>query len=454
MVFGRRRRTNKRLKNLLVLLSTFLFFAARLIPTRDLTRTSTLNYARSAKPSPKNEFLSFIRPNKCIRKCSNKENLLPKDSKLGTCSFVSGKFNKTWNASSSEDFLSCQEAIHNLNGDVREFLVRAKDFANKLWIEEKGIVFSCKISQIKQVYATIRIIREFFNSNLPIEVFVSKKDLPGCLKVLTPFNTVCRVPKFGSIIEAPKSRFGWKVVSILQSSFKHILWLDTDCFPVVNPSELFENANFKKSGAIFWPDLTGDKCDPNEVSIWPSGSSEGALWNVFNLRFNADNWKHVQEFESGQMLIDSVLYSRALHLAYFLTENDKEAFRWSWLTLNLDYYFSQYPALASYHMQFDQASKQCYRIHYLQGKPVFLHGKKKSRSFLKCGYEVSTTKRLNIASIERGIKKCTRGICYNQTSFFCDDETFFYIDITEPIGTAVQAVEDSWENKYSQWKEL
>jgi hypothetical protein len=68
--------------------------------------------------------------------------------------------------------------------------------------------------------------------------------------------------------------------------------------------------------------------------------------------------------ESGQMIINTEKYIQALRLTYFLTEHglfqqfaygDKEAFLWSWLTLELDYYFSEYPAFVSYHSQFDQA---------------------------------------------------------------------------------------------------
>jgi len=426
-------------------------------------RTKVLYVPSSAEPDPQeHEFLRFVRPKKCIRKCENKEKLLPANSKFGYCSFKKGKFSRSWNASSVEDFLSCQEAIQELNQEVQDFLLTLpKDAENKKWSKEEGIVFSCKIAHIKLVYATIRVIRELFLSSIPVEVFVSKKNLTLCLKILTPLqNTICRVPRFGTLIEHPRSRFGWKVIAIMQSSFKNVLWLDTDCFPLVDPLELFQNENFKEKGAMFWPDLTGDQCDPHFVSVWPSASSEGALWNVFNLRFNSDNWKHVQEFESGQMVIDSELHLRALHLVYFLTENgifqqfaygDKEAFRWSWLAQDLDYYFSEYPAFLSYHNQFDQASKQCYRMHYLEGKPVFLHGKKNSRLVSKCGYEISLAKRLHVASIQRGINACSRGICYNQTSFLCKEKSFSYMENTVPVSNEVQVVEDSWEEKYSQW---
>jgi hypothetical protein len=90
-------------------------------------------------------------------------------------------------------------------------------------------------------------------------------------------------------------------------------------------------------------------------------------------------------------------------------------------------------------------------MHYLEGIPVFLHGKKNSRLASKCGYEIPLAKRLHIASIQRGSKNCARGICYNQTSFFCEETSFSYIDSTLPVNISVQVVEDSWEKKYSQW---
>lgn len=456
MVVHGRKRSIKCAKYFWTVSFSFLFCKAATF-TGLRVKTGTFKDLDLSEPDPNSDkFLNFVRPKKCIRKCANGEKLLPANSKLESCTFTEGKFSRTWNTTSSEDFLSCQEAAQELNQEVRNFL-SAPNQVKKVWDKEKGIVFSVKFSQIKLVYASIGVIREFFNSNLPIEVFVSKRDLPRCVKTMALLDTTCRVPRFGSM-KRPRSRFGWKAVSIMQSSFKNILWLDADCFPLVDPKELFQDSNFRKVGAIFWPDLTGNQCDPHEVSMWPSGSSEGALWNVFNLRFNGTKWKHLQEFESGQMIINSVLHFRALTLAYFLTENgifqqfaygDKEAFRWSWLALDLDYHFSEYPAFLTYYNKFDRVSKQCYRLHYLHGKPVFLHGKKSSRSLAKCGYHVSHARRLNVASIHRDVNICAGGICYNETSYFCNGKTFLYVENTAPLSISLQAVEEAWESKFA-----
>lgn len=404
------------------------------------------------------DFLKFSRPKKCLRKCANKENLLPANLKISSCSFIRGKFSSSWNASSTSDFISCQKAILLLNQDVKNFVHSLPEF-KKGYSSEKGIVMSSKRSELKLVYATVGVIRDFFSSILPIEVFVAKWDIGECQRILESSQVSCKTPIFGADENGPRSRFGWKVLAILQSSFKKILWLDTDCIPLVNPGKLLENEDFSRHGAVFWPDLTGNQCNPQDVSIWPSGSSEGALWNTFNIKFDFKNWKHVQEMESGQMLIDSEAFYSALKLTYFLTEHgifqqfaygDKEAFRWSWLILDQSYFFADYPALASYHLAFDRFSKQCYRLHYLRGNPVFLHGKKRSRKDSKCGYDSVNVRNLKVASIERDSSACARGICYNSVSFFCSEMTFFYANNTEMVKSTVLDIEDLWEFKYGE----
>mmetsp|Transcript_6773 Transcript_6773/g.20263 ORF Transcript_6773/g.20263 Transcript_6773/m.20263 type:complete len:456 (+) Transcript_6773:167-1534(+) len=413
--------------------------------------------------STRSLLLKFSRPQKCLRKCANKENLISKDSKFRLCSFTEGKFSKTWNASTSTDFYSCLSAIRQLNQDVNAFIPSLWNIHKKYWLKEKGIVFSLKISNIKLVFSTIHVIREHLYSKLPVEVFVSKNELRECRSTLASFLQVsCRVPQFNSIIRPPRSRFGWKSVSILQSSFKNVLWLDADCVPLVDPDELLESEHFKAKGAVFWPDLTGVQCDPSETSMWPSGSSEGALWNVFNVKFQANEWKHVQEFESGQILVDTERYFGALHLVFFLTEHgifqqfaygDKEAFRWSWLSLNANFYFSEYPALVSYYRKFDQVSKQCYRMHYFNEKPAFIHGKKQSRKTAKCGYDYSSSHALVTTGIPRGTSVCSEGICLNKKSFFCPGNTFSFEQHSKIVNNFVQDVEEAWERVYTQYSE-
>jgi len=242
----------------------------------------------------------------------------------------------------------------------------------------------------------------------------------------------------------------------MQSSFKNVLWLDTDAIPLVHPNTLFQNLHFKNNGAVFWPDLTGVQCNPEEISMWPSGSDEGALWEIFHVKFKNEDWKHVQEMESGQMIINTEKYIQALRLTYFLTEHglfqqfaygDKEAFRWAWLYLEQDYYFAEYPALSSYHNHFDNVSKQCYRIHFLDGKAVFLHGKKRSRKDSNCGYNEFESE-LKIISLPRDEATPKAGVCIDRVSFRTSVMEFSYLQYIEGASEEITKVENLWERLF------
>ncbi|KAK4244097.1 mannosyltransferase putative-domain-containing protein [Corynascus novoguineensis] len=52
------------------------------------------------------------------------------------------------------------------------------------------------------------------------------------------------------------SRFQWKVVSLIASTFQHVLFLDADCAPVLSPDHIFEKGAepFTSAGLITWPD--------------------------------------------------------------------------------------------------------------------------------------------------------------------------------------------------------
>jgi hypothetical protein len=59
-------------------------------------------------------------------------------------------------------------------------------------------------------------------------------------------------------------------------------------------------------------------------------------------------------------------------------------------------------------------------------------------------------KKLVVASIPRDKSNCMHGVCYNHSSFLCRNEAYFYEHILQEVSVEVQAVEDSWEHKYSK----
>lgn len=96
-----------------------------------------------------------------------------------------------------------------------------------------------------------------------------------------------------------KNLNGWelKPFSILHSRFKEVLLLDADNVPVVNPEFLFKTPQFRKSGAIFWPDFGHLKpSDP--------------IWDICGIPFRDE-----PEWESGQIVVNKEKCWQALRLA-------------------------------------------------------------------------------------------------------------------------------------------
>ncbi len=153
---------------------------------------------------------------------------------------------------------------------------------------------------------------------------------------------------------------GWelKAYAILHSSFQEVLLLDADNVPVVNPEFLFATPEFRKSGAIFWPDH-GPTRTPKTKPAWTS----------CGLRQPDE-----REFETGQIVVDKARCWRPLCLAMWFNENsdfyynyvhgDKETFHLAFRKLRKRYALVQKP-LASLEGTMCQ--------HDFQGRRIFQH---------------------------------------------------------------------------------
>lgn len=126
---------------------------------------------------------------------------------------------------------------------------------------------------------------------------------------------------------------GWelKPYAIIHSSFEEVLFLDADNIPVVNPEFLFETAQYKETGAIFWPDLQ-----------WRRLSDEALIWRVCEVDFRDE-----PEFETGQIVVDKKRCWKALCVTMHLNEysdfyyrlvyGDKDTFHMAWRKLKQDF---------------------------------------------------------------------------------------------------------------------
>jgi len=117
-----------------------------------------------------------------------------------------------------------------------------------------------------------------------------------------------------------------KPYAILYCRFKEVLLLDADNVPVANPEFLFDAPQFRRAGAVFWPDF------------WRLGR-ERTAWKLFGVPYRDE-----PEFETGQVLVNKAVCWRALNLCLWYNQEselfyqhvygDKETFHMAFRKLN------------------------------------------------------------------------------------------------------------------------
>ncbi|CAK9088015.1 unnamed protein product [Durusdinium trenchii] len=139
-----------------------------------------------------------------------------------------------------------------------------------------------------------------------------------------------------------------KPLAVLGSDFQEVLLLDADNLPAVDPSFLFDEPQYRATGALFWPDLS-----PFEEKMpeqWLALSAGHWLSRPCNLRW---------EQESGQLLVDkdrcAAPIRRAASMALHLRElsaylpgdgGDKDLFQIAWRLEGHDFGMCPLPAAA------------------------------------------------------------------------------------------------------------
>jgi hypothetical protein len=225
----------------------------------------------------------------------------------------------------------------------------------------KGIVICAGGARIfTSAYVLIRVLRETLGCALPIEVwhFGSEEISPAMAAILESLG-VSRVDALPLITEkAPRIRDGWQLKSfaLLWSRFSEVLLLDADQVPVSDPSPLFDWPEYRKTGAIFWPDIVDIR-------------SDNPVWSIFGLES-----KRRISLESGQLLIDksrhwlplltALRLNEEADLLYRLIYGDKDTFLLAWMFRNAAY------AMVSHCPHLDER----YLVQRdFDGRPLFQH---------------------------------------------------------------------------------
>ncbi len=123
------------------------------------------------------------------------------------------------------------------------------------------------------------------------------------------------------------SMFGMQIksFSVLFSTFEEVLYLDTDIYPITDPSVIFDAKPYLATGALFWPDMCSFKSTRREMwdifqlpqpSSWPTlKSNEKLTWT------STCDPATPFEIQGGDMVINKRKVWQALVLAVFINKN-------------------------------------------------------------------------------------------------------------------------------------
>lgn len=208
----------------------------------------------------------------------------------------------------------------------------------------RGIVTACGSKECLYVgaYVLIRLLR-YFGCNLPVEVY--KFDWEKDQSWDDIFNAIpgVTVKYYDKTICAHTEKKGWslKAFAIADSSFREVMFLDSDIAPTKNPEYMFEYDGYKQYGAVFWADThrTHRKMRPQK-----GNPTDNAFWQLADCE-EIDE----PEFESGQIIIDKKQCWEELQLACHYNQHadwyykfflgDKETFHLAWRRLGTPFAF-------------------------------------------------------------------------------------------------------------------
>ena len=199
----------------------------------------------------------------------------------------------------------------------------------------KSIVTSYNPKHFSRIKFLLNYIRNYLNCQLSIEIFYYGDEINTLQhQVLIEFGEVY-MRDISSVVNYSVGSgrgFALKSGALLNSFAEQNLWLDSDNIPLRDPSYLFDSAEFKSTGAIFWPDY------------WHQSISN-PVFDILNVTCYHEQYQQ----ESGQLLVDRSIHWESLKLSYYINENsdlyyrfflgDKESFHLAWKALNSPFYF-------------------------------------------------------------------------------------------------------------------
>jgi alpha 1,2-mannosyltransferase len=170
----------------------------------------------------------------------------------------------------------------------------------------RGIVTTAGGKYLPIFWVSLLMLRRT-KCDLPVEIFLddwTQYDAEFCEVTLPPLNARCRILSdiYNEANVTVPDHFQFKALSILFSSFQHILFLDADAFPAHNPTDLFSHPPYTTHGLVLWPDFWGLTVSPHYYHI--AGIPEVPV----SSRYSS---------ETGQILLDKGVHKESLMMMVY-----------------------------------------------------------------------------------------------------------------------------------------
>lgn len=222
---------------------------------------------------------------------------------------------------------------------------------------ESGIVTTSTAASVLSAYVLVRVLREVHACDLPIQVWhLAELSREDC-QLLEAFPDVaCRnlAPFVADASPGEVEGYAIKALALVHCPFRHAIFLDNDNVPALNPAILLSTPEYRRAGALFWPDLWVGRLPAAQRSsdAVPTQGWQALAFicGVRDLRqllaSNTGEGARAQQgffswFESGQLVIDRARHARALcalrflnmhgKITYRLVQGDKDTFLFAWL---------------------------------------------------------------------------------------------------------------------------
>lgn len=229
----------------------------------------------------------------------------------------------------------------SLRTDLERAADRAGGFPESRFAGRGMVVCAGGAKILTNAYVLVRLLRDQLGSTLPIEIWhIGPREMPPLIAAMF-VELDCAVVDALSVMKFHPADIhdGWqlKAYALINSAFEEVIMLDADQVPLIDPATIFEWPEYRKTGAVFWPDI---------MDLSP----KNPVWRRVDLEPRT-----IRSFETGQICINKKTHWKPLAVAlrmneladvfYDLIYGDKDTFLLAWLLCGADFSLVSHPPM-------------------------------------------------------------------------------------------------------------